>query len=109
MERHRTRPEVPLRPRTDAPQPVSNGAGRQPPDKPPEDGDILYGARACGKWLFDDDSDAACKRIFHIWSVVRGTKRNPGFFKLGATICLSKAAFRAFIARFGMFFVPDRE
>lgn len=93
------------------------GGGMTPPQPPAlddptpefEDGDILYGARACAKWLFDDDSDAACKRIFHIWSVVRGTKRNPGFFKLGATICLSKAAFRAFIARFGTFLVPDRE
>jgi hypothetical protein len=81
---------------------VGGGAKSPPPalaEFSDHDGDVIYGARACAKWLFNDDSDAARKRVFHLWATYRDSADGPGFFKLGATICLLKSAFRAWVAK----------
>jgi hypothetical protein len=56
--------------------------------------DILYGARAVAKWLFNDDSDEGRKRVYYLNSIKSGVP----FFKTGNTICLSKRAYLAWVA-----------
>jgi hypothetical protein len=59
--------------------------------------DIIYGARAVAKWLFDDDSDPGRKRIYYL----NGIKSGVPFFKTGNTICLSKSAYQSWVSSGG--------
>jgi len=87
------------------PAPTALSGGKQPPGAPPPagsdddeagPGDLIYGARAIALYLFNDDSDRARRRVFHLWDHYRQRKEKAGFFKLKGAVCLSKSQWRRF-------------
>lgn len=76
--------------------PAAAGSGSPPgggDDYNPSE-DILYGGRAIARWLYADDSDRARRKVFYLASLNRP---GMGFFRMGATICLSKSQFLAYV------------
>ncbi len=65
-----------------------------------EAGDIIYGAEAIARFIFDDYGERGPKkcrrRVFHLWNHHRDRKERAGFFKLKGTLCLSKSLWRKF-------------
>lgn len=59
-------------------------------------GDIIYGAKAIARFLFDDDGNRSRRRVFNLWSHYRDRKEQAGFFKLKGALCLSKSKWLAF-------------
>ena len=59
-------------------------------------GDIIYGAKAIARFLFDDDGSRSRRRVFNLWSHYRDRKERAGFFKLKGAVCLSKSQWQAF-------------
>jgi hypothetical protein len=99
---------------------AGGGSGRRPPPPPPpppsapdEDGDIVWSARGIAKWLFGDERNAARKRVFHLWDLVKQQREEDEaagrsadeatdtipFFRVEGTLCLSKSEFRAWLKR----------
>ncbi len=62
----------------------------------PPKGDIIYGARAIAKFLFDDDSNKARRRVFNLWHHYSQRREQAGFFKLKGALCLSKSQWLAY-------------
>jgi hypothetical protein len=75
--------------------PGAQGAAAASPPAPPA-GDIIYGAKAIARFLFDDDSNRSRRRVFNLWSHYRDRKEQAGFFKLKGALCLSKSKWMAF-------------
>jgi hypothetical protein len=74
-----------------------NGGGRPPVGpRPPVPGDIIYGARAIARFLFDDDSTCARRRVFNLWAHYRDRQEPTGLFKLKGALCLSKSQWLKF-------------
>jgi hypothetical protein len=59
-------------------------------------GDVIYGARAIAKFIFDDDSDRARRRVFNLWTYYGSREERAGFFKLKGAVCLSKSQWLSF-------------
>lgn len=59
-------------------------------------GDIVYGAKAIARFIFDDDGNRARRRVFNLWSHYRDRKESAGFFKLKGALCLSKKRWQDF-------------
>lgn len=59
-------------------------------------GDIIYGAKAIAWFLFGEDGNRACRRVFNLWAHYRARKEKAGFFKLKGALCLSKTLWRRF-------------
>ena len=75
---------------TATPESVAVPVHKNPP------GDIVYGARAIARYLFEDDSNRARRRVFNLWNHFRDRKERVGFFKLKGALCLSKSEWQAF-------------
>ena len=71
-----------------APPAVTGGSGIP--------GDIVYGARAIARFMFEEDGDRARRRVFNIWTHHRDRRENAGFFKMKGALCLSKRRWRDF-------------
>jgi hypothetical protein len=61
-----------------------------------EPGDIIYGARAIAKFIFNDASDTVRRRVFGQWAFHHARKERAGFFKMKGALCLSKSQWRRF-------------
>jgi hypothetical protein len=59
-------------------------------------GDVIYGAKAIARYLFDDDSNRSRRRVFNLWNHYRDRNERAGFFKLKGALCLSKSQWTAF-------------
>ena len=83
--------------RTETTQPVLGGGetsiGFPATDKP---GDIIYGARAIARFIFDDDSNRSRRRVFNLWAHYHDREQQAGFLKLKGALCLSKSQWRTF-------------
>jgi hypothetical protein len=88
MQRHAGATRIPITAAT--PESVAVPVRSTPP------GDIIYGARAIARYLFDDDSDRARRRVFNLWNHFRDRKERVGFFKLKGALCLAKSVWQAF-------------
>lgn len=100
MQRHHERqrqgfaarsiPTDPALPATSAP---AGGNGSQA-------GDIIYGAEAIARFIFDDcdavEPRRARRRVYHLWNHYRDRKEAAGFLKLNGALCLSKSKWRKF-------------
>jgi hypothetical protein len=73
--------------------PAGSGA---PPGQAPEEGDILYGAKAIARYIFGDDSNRSRRRVFNLWAHYQHSKQPTGFLKLKGALCLSKSRWRGF-------------
>lgn len=62
-----------------------------------EPGDLVHGARACAKLIYNDTSNAARKRVYNLWYIRRETKKGPPIFKIGASLVISRSAFEAWL------------
>lgn len=62
----------------------------------PDNGDILYGAKAIARFIFGDDDNRSRRRVFNLWAHYRDRKEAAGFLKLNGAVCLSKSQWRAF-------------
>ena len=62
----------------------------------PGAGDIIYGAKAIARYLFDDDGNRSRRRVFNLWNHYRDRKERAGFFKLKGALCLSKSQWQDF-------------
>lgn len=70
-----------------------DGGPKRPAASP---GDVIYGARAIARFLFDDDGNTARRRVFNLWAHYRDREEAAGFFKLKGALCLSKTQWLAF-------------
>jgi hypothetical protein len=77
-----------------APQLIDEGGA--PPGQAPEEGDILYGAKAIARYIFGDDSNRSRRRVFNLWAHYQHSKQRTGFLKLKGALCLSKSQWKAF-------------
>lgn len=66
------------------------------PAAKPEQGDILYGAKAIAAFIFGADDNRSRRRVFNLWAHYRDRKEASGFLKLNGAVCLSKSKWRAF-------------
>ncbi|RED25772.1 hypothetical protein BJ123_1305 [Rhodopseudomonas thermotolerans] len=62
----------------------------------PDNGDILYGAKAIALFIFGNDDNRSRRRVFNLWAHYRDRKEAAGFLKLNGAVCLSKSQWRAF-------------
>jgi hypothetical protein len=73
----------------------ANGTGGGSPA-----GDIIYGAEAIAKFIFDDyaerDPKQCRRRVYHLWNHYRDRNDRAGFLKLNGALCLSKSQWRNF-------------
>lgn len=79
-----------------APPPGNPKPPPPPVTKQGTPGDVIYGARAIAKFIFDDDSNRARRRVFNLWTYYSSRKERAGFFKLKGALCLSKSQWLAF-------------
>lgn len=93
MLRHHTRqflasPGGPLKPPPPPPPPTDFASG--------DEGDIIYGARAVGQFLFGKSDNTTRRRVYCLAQFFLARKEKAGFFKLKSAICLSKSQWRKF-------------
>jgi hypothetical protein len=96
MQTQRTNPHYKLpQPKPPTATPLVAVVPASPVPTPPK-GDIIYGARAIAKFLFDDDSNKARRRVFNLWHYYSQRQKRAGFFKLKGALCLSKTQWLAY-------------
>ncbi len=71
-------------------------AGAMAPQATKPKGDIIYGARAIARYLFDDDGNSARRRVYTLWAHYHARGERAGLFKLKGALCLSKSQWQAF-------------
>lgn len=63
---------------------------------PATPGDIIYGAKAIARFLFDDDGNRSRRRVFNLWHHYRDRNEPAGFFKLKGALCLCISLWKKF-------------